>query len=198
MKLELPPLPYTEAALDPYLSARTVHEHYEKHHAGYLHKLSKLIQGKPEEKLSLEELIRTSTGDVFNNAAQVWNHDFYWRSMRPGGGGRPDKALCALLVESFGSVATCKARIAEAATDQFGSGWAWLVQDSRGKLRVETSANAENPLQNGFVPLLALDVWEHAYYLDYQSERDRYVRGFLDHLVDWEFVAENLESAKPR
>ncbi len=198
MKLELPPLPYTEAALDPYLSARTVHEHYEKHHAGYLHKLSKLIQGKPEEKLSLEELIRTSTGDVFNNAAQVWNHDFYWRSMKPGGGGRPGKDLCALLVESFGSVATCKARIAEAATDQFGSGWAWLVQDSRGKLRVESSANAENPLQNGFVPLLALDVWEHAYYLDYQSERDRYVRGFLDHLVDWEFVAENLESANPR
>ena len=198
MKLELPPLPYSEAALDPYLSARTVHEHYEKHHAGYLHKLSTLIHGKPEEKLSLEQLIRTSTGDVFNNAAQLWNHDFYWRSMRPGGGGRPNKALCALLVESFGSVATFKARIAEAATDQFGSGWAWLVQDSRGRLRVESSANAENPLQNGFVPLLGLDVWEHAYYLDYQSERDRYVRGFLDHLLNWEFVAENLAGAKPR
>ncbi len=196
MKLELPPLPYAEGALDPYLSVRTVHEHYAKHHAGYLHKLSKLIQGKPEEKLSLEELVRTSTGDVFNNAAQVWNHDFYWRSMRPGGGGRPGNALSARLVESFGSVANCKKWIAEAATERFGSGWAWLVQDDRGKLRIESSANADNPLSIGFVPLLALDVWEHAYYLDYQSERDRYVRGFLDHLLNWEFVAENLENAR--
>lgn len=198
MKLELAPLPYAEDALDPYLSARTLHEHHAKHHAGYVDKLSKLIQGKPEEKLSLEELIRTSTGEIFNNAAQVWNHEFYWRSMRPGGGGRPGNALCTRLVEAFGSVSNCKSSIAEAANDQFGAGWAWLVQDRRGRLRVESSLNAENPIQNGFVPLLALDVWEHAYYLDYQSERDRYVRGFLDHLLNWELVEENLENAQAR
>lgn len=198
MKLELAPLPYAEDALDPYLSARTVHTHHAKHHAGYVDKLWKLIQGTPDDQLSLEELIRTSTGEVFNNAAQVWNHDFYWRSMKPGGGGRPGNALCSRLVESFGSVSSCKNAIAEAAADQFGAGWAWLVQDGRGRLRVESSANAENPLQNGFVPLLAIDVWEHAYYLDYQSERDRYVRGFLDHLLNWEFVAENLENARTR
>lgn len=196
MKLVLTPLPYAAGALHPYLSARTVHEHYEAHHAGYLRKLSKLIRGKPEAKLSLEELVRTSTGDVFNNAAQVWNHDFFWRSMKPEGGGPPGKALAAILVDAFGSVSTCKQRIAEAASERFGSGWVWLSRDEAGRLRVESSANAENPLQSGRVPLFALDVWEHAYYLDYESERDRYVRGFLDHLLDWTFVAENLESAQ--
>jgi Fe-Mn family superoxide dismutase len=196
VNFELPPLPYAQDALKPHLSARTVHEHYEKHHAGYLHKLSKLIQGKPEEQHSLEALVRHGTGHVFENAAQAWNHDFYWRSMRPGGGGRPGKDLSVLLVESFGSVAGCKQQLAEAAAERFGSGWIWLVQDERGKVRVESSADADNPLQKGFVPLLALDVWEHAYYLDYQSERDHYVKGFLDHLLDWEFVAENLEHAR--
>jgi len=196
MKLALAPLPYAESALDPYVSARTVHEHYESHHAGYLRKLAKLIEGKPEEQLSLEELIRTSTGDVFENAAQVWNHDFYWRSMRPDGGGPPDKAMAATLVDAFGSVANCKQQIAEAASERFGSGWVWLTRDEKGRLRVESSANADNPMQSGRIPLLTLDVWEHAYYLDYQSERDRYVKGFLDHLLDWTFVAENLESAQ--
>ena len=148
--------------------------------------------GKPEEKLSLEELVRTSSDDVFENAAQIWNHNFYWRSMRPGGGGRPDKAMGELLAKSFGSVADFKRRLAEAATERFGSGWAWLLQEQGGRLRIESSSNADNPLRNGFIPLLVIDVWEHAYYLDYQSERDRYVKGFLDHLLNWEFVAENL------
>jgi superoxide dismutase, Fe-Mn family len=196
VKLELPPLPYAKGALAPHLSARTLNVHYEKHHKGYLRKLSKLVRGKPEEKLSLEELVRTSTGDVFENAAQVWNHNFYWRSMRPAGGGRPGKPLRELLVSSFGSVADCKRRLAEAANGRFGSGWAWLVKDERGRLRIQSSSNAENPLQQGCVPLLTLDVWEHAYYLDYQSERERYVRGFLDHLLNWDFVAENLEGAQ--
>ena len=192
MKFELPPLPYARRALAPHLSARTLDEHYEKHHKGYLRKLTKLVRGKPEEKLSLEELVRTSSGDVFENAAQIWNHNFYWRSMRPGGGGRPDKAMGELLAKSFGSVADFKRRLAEAATERFGSGWAWLLQEQGGRLRIESSSNADNPLRNGFIPLLVIDVWEHAYYLDYQSERDRYVKGFLDHLLNWEFVAENL------
>ena len=192
MKFELPPLPYARRALAPYLSARTLNEHYEKHHKGYLRKLTKLVGGKPEEKLSLEELVRTSSDDVFENAAQIWNHNFYWRSMRPGGGGRPDKAMGELLAKSFGSVADFKRRLAEAATERLGSGWAWLLQEQGGRLRIESSSNADNPLRNGFSPLLVIDVWEHAYYLDYQSERDRYVKGFLDHLLNWEFVAENL------
>jgi Fe-Mn family superoxide dismutase len=198
VKLELSPLPYAEGALAPHLSARTLHEHYGSHHQGYLDKLAKLIRGKPEENLSLEELVRTSTGDVFDCAAQVWNHDLYWRSMRPGGGGSPGKALSTQLAERFGSVATCKQRLAEAANGRFGSGWAWLSLDAGGRLGIESSSNAENPLKDGGVPLLALDVWEHAYYLDYQGERDRYVRGFLDHLIDWKFVAETLESAQAR
>ncbi len=196
MKLALPPLPYAKDALAPYLSARTLDVHYEKHHKGYLRKLAKLVRGKPEEKLSLEELVRHAAGDLFDNAAQVWNHSFHWRSMRPGGGGRPDPRLRALLANSFGSVADFKQRFAEAANGRFGSGWAWLVKDGRGRLRIESSSNAENPLQRDSVPLLALDVWEHAYYLDYQSERDRYVRGFLDHLLNWDFLVENLEGAQ--
>jgi Fe-Mn family superoxide dismutase len=196
MKLALPPLPYAKNALAPHLSARTLGVHYEKHHKGYLRKLGKLVRGKPEEKLSLEELVRHATGDVFDNAAQVWNHTFYWESMRPGGGGRPEPALGALIASSFGSVADFKQRFAEAASTRFGSGWAWLERDARGRLRIESTANAENPLQRGSTPLLTMDVWEHAYYLDYQSERDRYVRGFLDHLLNWDFVLENLEEAQ--
>lgn len=196
MKFALSPLPYAEGALAPYLSARTLHEHHARHHQGYLKKLAKKIRGKREENLSLEEIVRSSTGDVFDCAAQVWNHDLYWRSMRPGGGGRPGKALAAELAARFGSVATCKQLLAEAANGQFGSGWAWLWLDGDGRLQIRGSANAENPLKEGGLPLLALDVWEHAYYLDYQSERARYVREFLDHLVDWKFVAETLASAR--
>lgn len=192
MKFELPPLPYSPRALAPHLSARTLNEHYEKHHKGYLKKLAKLVRGKPEEKLSLEDLIRSSTGDVFNNAAQVWNHNFYWRSMRPGGGGRPDKALGETIARSFGSLADFKRRFAEEASERFGSGWVWLLHDRTGRLRIESTANADNPIRDGGLPLLVMDVWEHAYYLDYKSEREVYVKGFLDHLLDWEFVAENL------
>jgi Fe-Mn family superoxide dismutase len=196
VKLRLPPLPYAKRALAPHLSASTLDVHYEKHHKGYLRKLAKLIRGKPEEKLSLEELVRRATGDVFDNAAQVWNHSFYWRSMRPPGGGPPEKDVRALVASSFGGLAEFKLRLAEAANGRFGSGWAWLVLDPRGRLRIQSTANAENPLQRGFVPLLALDVWEHAYYLDYRNERERYVRGYLDHLLNWEFLAANLRAAQ--
>jgi Fe-Mn family superoxide dismutase len=196
VKLEIPALPYPKEALAPYLSAETLDEHYEKHHKGYLHKLKKLVRGKPEEQQSLEDVIRHAHGDLFDNAAQVWNHDFLWRSMRPKGGGRPPNVLRELLTDAFGSFAGFKRSFAEAATGHFGSGWAWLVKDGRGRLRVESTANAGNPLERDCVPLLVLDVWEHAYYLDYRSERDRYVRAFLDHLLNWDFVAENLEGAR--
>lgn len=201
MKIEVLPLPYSPRALAPWLSARTLDEHYEKHHKGYLKRLNKLIRGKPEEKLSLEELIRTRDGHVFENAAQVWNHNFYWRCMRPEGGGRPDKELVERLVASFGSLADFKRRFAEAATGRFGSGWAWLTQAGDGAsdlLRIESTADADNPLERGAVPLLVIDVWEHAYYLDYKSERERYVKGFVDHLIDWDFVLENLAATRAR
>jgi Fe-Mn family superoxide dismutase len=196
VKFVLAPLPYAKDALAPYLSARTLELHYEKHHRGYLQKLRKLVAGKPEEKLSLEQLVRHTEGPVFDNAAQVWNHDFYWRSMKPGGGGRPAQPLRELLARSFGSVADCKSALAEAANARFGSGWAWLLLDSRGRLRVDSTSNADNPLRRGARPLLTLDVWEHAYYVDYQNERERYVRGFLDHLLDWDFVESNLADAQ--
>jgi Fe-Mn family superoxide dismutase len=196
VKLDLPPLPYPKRALTPQLSARTLDLHYEKHHRGYLRKLAKLVRGKPEEELSLEELIQRATGDVFDNAAQVWNHTFYWRSMRPPGGGRPGKDVRDVLGASFGSLARFKQCFAEAANGRFGSGWAWLVKDGRGRLSIQSTSNAENPLQQGCVPLLTLDVWEHAYYVDYRNERERYVRGFLDHLLNWDFLAANLEAAQ--
>jgi superoxide dismutase, Fe-Mn family len=196
MKLTLAPLPYAKDALAPHLSARTLELHYEKHHRGYLQKLAKLIRGKPEENLSLEQLVRHTEGPILDNAAQVWNHDFYWRSMKPGGGGRPSNPLRELLVRNFGSVPDFKAQLAEAANTRFGSGWAWLLLDGRGRLRVESTPNAENPLQRGLRAILTIDVWEHAYYVDYQNERERYVKGFLDHLLNWDFVATNLQDAQ--
>jgi Fe-Mn family superoxide dismutase len=197
-KIEVPKLPYPKDALAPHVSARTVDVHYEKHHQGYLRKLLAIIRDKPEAQQDLETLVRVSEGDLFNNAAQVWNHNFYWRSMRPGGGGDPQQGpLHDRIVQAFGSVGDFKKQFAEAANGEFGSGWAWLVKDAHDRLRVLNSSDAENPLQHDQVPLLTLDVWEHAYYLDYQNERDRYVRGFLDHLIDWDFVAENLEVADP-
>jgi Fe-Mn family superoxide dismutase len=188
--------PYPQDALAPHLSARTLHEHYEKHHKGYLHKLSRLVRGKPEEKKSLEELIRHAEGEVFDNAAQLWNHNFLWRSLRPDGGGDPDGHLRDVLEDAFGTVGGFRRRFAEAATEHFGSGWTWLLKDERGRLDVRSTSNADNPLVHGCVPLLTLDVWEHAYYLDYRSERDRYVRAFLEHLLNWDFATENLEATR--
>jgi Fe-Mn family superoxide dismutase len=195
VKFEIPKLPYAVDALAPHVSARTVEIHYEKHHKGYLEKLRRQIEGKPEADRALEDLIRTSEGGVFNNAAQVWNHTFYWRSMTPDGGGRPSGAIRDALEAGFGSFEDFKQRFGEAANGEFGSGWAWLVLAPSGRLQVISSSDAENPLQTGHTPLLTLDVWEHAYYLDYQNERARYVEGFLDHLANWKFAAENLEAA---
>jgi superoxide dismutase, Fe-Mn family len=197
MKFEILPLPYPKNALAPFIGGETVELHYEKHHKGYLDKLSKLLRGKPEAELSLEELIGSARGDVFNNAAQVWNHNFYWLSMQPGGGGEPTGMLAARIDESFGSYIEFRAQFAEAAIGEFGSGWAWLVSGLDGRLLVCNSNDAENPLQRDLMPLLTIDVWEHAYYLDYRNERPRYVEMFLDHLLNWDFVATNLSLAPP-
>jgi len=197
MKFEIPPLPYPKDALEPHLGAETLELHYEKHHKGYLEKLRKALEGRPEAKLSLAEIVRTSTGNVFNNAAQVWNHDFYWLSLRPDGGGKPEGELLERVEKSFGSVEAFRQEFAEAANGEFGSGWAWLVKDPLDRLKVINSSDADNPLQQGLVPLLTLDVWEHAYYLDFRNERARYVEAFLDHLLNWDFVAANLALGPP-
>jgi Fe-Mn family superoxide dismutase len=192
----LPPLPWAEDALDPVISARTIGFHYGKHHRTYVDNLNKLIAGTELESLSLERIIASVAGkadktEVFNNAAQAWNHEFYWRSLRPNGGGDPPAALKQWIEASFATLDACKKELAAAATKQFGSGWAWLVQD-HGKLKVVSTANADNPLTKGTTPLLAIDVWEHAYYLDYQNKRADHVNAVLDRLINWGFAADNL------
>ncbi len=192
----LPPLPYAENALDPVISARTIGFHHGKHHQGYVDTLNKLIAATDLASLSLVKLINDTAGKtdkaaIFNSAAQVWNHTFYWRSLRPKGGGEPPAALKSLIETSFGTLDACKKELATAATTQFGSGWAWLVLDA-GVLKVVKTGNAETPLTMGVTPLLTIDVWEHAYYLDYQNRRADYVNAVLDKLIHWGFAAENL------
>jgi len=194
MNVVLPPLPYAKDALEPYVSGLTMEVHYEKHHRGYADKLRKLLAGKPEENASLDHLVRTTEGDVFDNAAQVWNHTFFWYSLRPGGRA-PQGAMLAAIERSFGDLAELQKQLAEVATGHFGSGWAWLVLDPRDRLRVVSTRDAENPLRGGARPILTIDVWEHAYYLDYLNDRARYVRGVVENLLDWEFAAENLRRA---
>jgi Fe-Mn family superoxide dismutase len=194
--LVLPPLPYGEDALAPVISANTVSFHYGKHHKGYLDNLNKLIAGTEYADLPLEKIVIATAGNadktaIFNNAAQTWNHSFYWQCLRPKGGEEPPPALKQKIVAAFGSVDACRKELATAATTQFGSGWAWLVLEGD-KLKVMKSANAETPLAKGMKPLLTIDVWEHAYYLDYQNRRADYVNAVLDRLLNWEFAARNL------
>jgi Fe-Mn family superoxide dismutase len=194
--LGLPPLPYDEGALAPVISARTISYHYGKHHAGYVANLGKLVAGTSMADQSLEEIILTTAGQpdktaIFNNAAQAWNHTFYWNSLSPAGGGEPPTELKERMEQSFGSVEACKDALATAATTQFGSGWAWLVEDN-GRLAVTNTANADTPLTEGVKPLLTIDVWEHAYYLDSRNRRGDYVKAVLEKLVNWEFAAANL------
>jgi superoxide dismutase, Fe-Mn family len=191
----LPPLPYGDNALDPVISANTLGFHYGKHHKTYVDNLNKLVAGMDLADLSLEEVIAATAGKadkvgVFNNAAQVWNHTFYWSSLSPSGGGEPPAALKQKIEASFGSVDACKKELATAATTQFGSGWAWLVKDGD-KLQVIKTGNADLPLTKGLRPLLTIDVWEHAYYLDYQNRRPDYVNAVLDKLINWGFAADN-------
>ena len=192
----LPPLPYAKEGLDPIISAKTIGFHYGKHHKGYVDTLNKLITGTELANLSLEKLIAETAGksdksEIFNNAAQTWNHNFYWLSLRPGGGGAPPAAMKQRIDASFGNLDACKKELAMAATTQFGSGWAWLVLEA-GKLKVIKTGNADTPLTKGVKPLLAIDVWEHAYYLDYQNRRADYVKAVLDKLVNWGFAADNV------
>ncbi len=189
MKFELMPLPYAPDALAPHISARTLEIHHGKHHAGYVDKLEAAIGDSEAGKRSLEDIVVTASGDIFNLAAQVWNHDFYWNSLRPDGGGEPDGELGAAIEAAFGSAVKLKRELAEAANGEFGSGWAWLSLNGDRKLEVVSSSDADNPLRRGHYPLLTIDVWEHAYYLDYQNERARYTESVLDHLVNWEFAA---------
>ncbi len=194
--IALPPLPYERNALQPVISENTLNFHYGKHHQTYVDTLNKLIVGTEFADMPLEKIVRATAGEsdhtaVFNNAAQAWNHTFYWRSLEPDGGGEPPIALKRLMESSFGGVADCKKALAEAAVSQFGSGWAWLVQDGE-KLKVLKTDDANTPLTQRVKPLLTIDVWEHAYYLDYQNRRVDYVNALLDKLANWGFAAENL------
>lgn len=194
MPITLPELPYADNALEPHISANTLSFHYGKHHNAYVTNLNKLITGGEFENSSLEDIIKKSDGGIFNNAAQVWNHTFYWNSMKQNGGGEPSGALADKINEDFGSFDSFKEEFAGAAATQFGSGWAWLVLDG-GKLKVVKTANAETPLTSGQTPLLTIDVWEHAYYLDFQNKRPDYIQTFLNSLANWDFAAENFASA---
>jgi Fe-Mn family superoxide dismutase len=191
MPFDLPSLPWAKDALAPHISAETIDYHHGKHHRAYVDTLNQLIAGTPDANRSLDEIIVASDGPVFDNAAQVWNHTFYWRSMKPGGGGKPTGALLGAITRDFGSVDTLLQALGEAARTQFGSGWAWLVEE-RGKLTVTKTSNADLPIAHDQRALLTIDVWEHAYYIDYRNARARYVDAFLRHLVNWEFAAKNL------
>jgi Fe-Mn family superoxide dismutase len=192
----LPPLPYADNALAPVISANTIGFHYGKHHKGYVDNLNKLVVGTEFAELTLEKIIAATVGKadktaIFNNAAQTWNHTFYWRSLRPKGGGEPPAVLKQKIEAAFGTLDACKKELATAATTQFGSGWAWLVLDGD-KLKVVKTGNADLPLTKGVKPLLNIDVWEHAYYLDYQNRRADYVTAVLDKLINWDFATKNL------
>jgi Fe-Mn family superoxide dismutase len=192
MPIELPKLPYAEDALKPHISPETIQFHYGKHHQTYVTKLNELIANTAHAGKPLEEIIKSAgPGPVFNNAAQVWNHTFYWHSLKPGGGGQPTGAVAQGIKDSFGSYEAFRKEFADAATTQFGSGWAWLVKDG-GKLKVVKTPNAETPLTTQAKPILTIDVWEHAYYIDFRNARPKYIDTYLDHLVNWDFANQNL------
>jgi Fe-Mn family superoxide dismutase len=191
MPFTLPALPYAKDALQPHISAETIDFHYGKHHQAYVNNLNNLTEGKPEANASLEDLIRTAEGGLFNNAAQVWNHTCYWHCLSPNGGGAPSGDVAAAINQVSGSFEAFKEQFSQAATSLFGSGWTWLVKDSAGAITIDNMSNAGNPLRDGKTPLLTLDVWEHAYYIDYRNARPNYVNAFWN-MVNWDFVAQNL------
>ncbi|MFA6636892.1 MAG: superoxide dismutase [Candidatus Omnitrophota bacterium] len=196
----LPDLPYAQDAFEPVISAETVSFHYGKHHKGYLDNLNRLVDGTEFTVSTLEDIITGTAGKddmsaIFNNASQVWNHTFFWNSLTPDGGGEPPADLKINIEKSFGTVDACKKELASAALSQFGSGWAWLVQDGE-KLKVVKTGNAETPLTGGMTPLLTIDVWEHAYYLDHQNRRAEYVDAVIENFINWEFAADNLKKGR--
>lgn len=195
MPFKLPDLPYAKDALAPHLSRETLEYHHDKHHNTYVNNLNTLTEGMGLGDEKLEEVVLTSEGPTFNNAAQVWNHSFYWKCMKPGGGGQPTGELAEALNREFGSYEEFVKQFTEAAVGQFGSGWAWLVE-SAGGLKVIKTGNADLPLKHGLTALLTIDVWEHAYYIDYRNARAKYVEAFLAYLVDWGFVASNYAATR--
>ena len=198
MEHKLPELPYSKDALAPHISAETLEYHYGKHHQTYVTNLNNLIKGTEFSDMSLEDIIKKSSGGIFNNSAQVWNHTFYWNCLAPNGGGQPSGALADAINSTFGSLDQFKEKFSQTAITTFGSGWAWLSVKADGKLCVCSTPNQDNPIMKGVAecegtPILGLDVWEHAYYLDYQNRRDAYVESFLSNLVNWHFAARNFE-----
>jgi superoxide dismutase, Fe-Mn family len=199
MAFELPPLPYDKTALEPHMSAKTLEFHHGKHHQAYVTNLNNLVKDTPMASQSLEEIIKATAKDeskagIFNNAAQVWNHTFFWNCMKPNGGGQPSGAVAEKINQAFGGYDKFKEQFKQAAVTQFGSGWAWLVVDG-GQLKVTKTPNAVNPMAQGQKALLTVDVWEHAYYLDYQNRRPDFVETFLNSLVNWDYINKNLAGA---
>ncbi|MFT3928073.1 MAG: superoxide dismutase [Myxococcales bacterium] len=195
MAFELPLLPYAKDALAPLMSAETFEYHYGKHHQAYVTNLNAAIVGTPNEKKSLEEIILSSDGPLFNNSAQVWNHTFFWNSMKPKGGGKPSGDLAAAIDRDFGGFDKFREQFVQAAVKQFGSGWAWLVKEGD-KLKITSTANADLPMKHNQTALFTVDVWEHAYYIDYRNARQKFVEAIVDSLANWDFVSENLKKAK--
>ena len=193
MEYKLPPLPYAMDALEPAMSKETLEYHYGKHHRAYVKELNNLIKGSGLENATLEQVIRDSSGPLFNNAAQTWNHTFFWNCMAPRGGGKPTGALAEAMNDKWGSYAQFKEAFSKSAISNFGSGWTWLVVRSDGVDIVNTD-DADNPMTQGDEPLLTLDVWEHAYYLDYRNERPKFVEAFFKNLVNWNFALRNYEN----
>ena len=193
MAFTLPPLPFEKTALAPHISAETLEYHHGKHHQAYVTNLNKLTEGKPEASKSLEDVILSSEGGVFNNAAQIWNHTFYWNSLKPNGGGQPTGDLADAIKRDFGSFEKFSEDFTNAATTQFGSGWAWLVLGADKKLAVTKTPNADLPMKHGQKALLTIDVWEHAYYIDFRNARPKYIETFLKSLANWDFALANLK-----
>lgn len=191
MTIELPPLPYAKNALEPHISQETIEYHYTKHHQAYVNNLNNLLPGSGLENLSLDEIIKKSSGSIFNNAAQVWNHTFYWHCLSPQGGGAPTGALANAIVKTFGSLDAFIDQFSKTAISTFGSGWAWLVQNGNGNLEIISTSNAGTPMTDNKKALLTCDVWEHAYYIDYRNLRPKYIEHFWK-IVNWDFVAKNF------
>lgn len=195
MTFQLNALPYELDALEPVIGRDTVDVHYNAHHKGYVNKLNDALADRQNQPESLEQLILEADGKLFNLAAQIWNHDFYWRSLSPQGGGKPEGALAKAIEADFGDIDSMLNELKDVAAAQFGSGWAWLVYTSEGKLELLSTSDADNPLRQDKVPLLTIDVWEHAYYLDYQNKRPDYLSAVIDKLLNWEFAAQQFERA---
>lgn len=195
MEHTLPPLPYAKNALAPYMSEETLEYHYGKHHQAYVTNLNNLIKGTDFENKPLEEIVKTApAGGIYNNAAQVWNHTFFWSSMKPGGGGAPTGPLAAAIDKKWGSFDEFKKAFQASAVGNFGSGWTWLVKKADGTVDIVNMGAAGTPLTTGDTPLLCIDVWEHAYYIDYRNQRPKFVETFLNHLANWDFAAQNFVS----